>query len=143
MDTVDTCPFCKASVEKYTVAEGEYARVIFSNPRVVRGHLLVTPKRHVEQPWLLTADEITEIFAHIKIFQKRLAEILGTGCDLRQNYRPFLPQSRLKVDHIHYHLIPRYNEDELYTRVQIFEKELFLELGDNERLELKTMLTGG
>jgi len=100
-------------------------RVIFSNPRLMKGHLLVTPKRHVEQPWELAEHELKEIFFHIHALQKKLAETLGTGCDIRQNYRPFIKQGRLKVDHLHFHLLPRTFQDDLYEKSMKFETDIF------------------
>jgi diadenosine tetraphosphate (Ap4A) HIT family hydrolase len=42
--------------------------------------------------------------------------------------------SRLKVDHVHYHLIPRSLHDELYLKVEKFETDIFrdMTLGDIE-----------
>lgn len=96
--------------------ESELVKVIFSNPHLTGGHLLVIPRRHVEEPWNLTADEQNEVFRLTTKYQQRLASTLGTGCDVRQNYRPFLVQGRLKIDYIHYHLIPRVFEDEIYEK---------------------------
>lgn len=134
------CPFCDEKIQERVVQESNNARVFFSNPRLTMGHLLVTPKRHVEQPWQLTAQELKEIFAHIHKLQKILSENLGTGCDIRQNYRPFMQQGRLKVDHLHFHLIPRTFKDELYQKSMIFEDEIFKELSSSEVTKVQTIL---
>jgi len=76
--------------------------------------------------------EAADVWALIKKYQKLLAEHIGEGCDIRENYRPFLKQSSLKVDHIHWHLIPRTNQDEIYLKTQIGEKELFRNLSEDE-----------
>jgi diadenosine tetraphosphate (Ap4A) HIT family hydrolase len=61
--------------------------------------------------------------------QELLIEKLGIpGCDLRCNYRPFLPNSKLKVSHLHFHVIPRHSEDELYQKSMIYEKQIFTDL---------------
>jgi hypothetical protein len=39
----------------------------------------------------------------MKKYQKLLVERIGEGCDVRENYRPFLQQSQLKIDHVHWH----------------------------------------
>lgn len=126
------CPFCELSNKTRTIAENKFARVIFSNPRLTEGHLLVTPKRHVEQPWTLEPNEREDIFELIDKYQKILAEQVGTGCDVRQNYRPFIDQGQLKVNHLHYHLIPRTLEDEIYLKTQIFERDIFKDLSAEE-----------
>jgi diadenosine tetraphosphate (Ap4A) HIT family hydrolase len=102
--------------------------------------LLVIPKRHIEQPWALTDPEQAEALALITKWQRKLSQTLGTGCDVRQNYRPFLIQGKLKVDHIHYHLLPRHFEDELYAKSQIHEKAIFANLSDREAEEVKSLL---
>ncbi len=120
--------------------ESENARVIFSNPRLMRGHLLVIPKRHVEQPWELTAVELKELFQHIHNLQKKITETLGTGCDVRQNYRPFMKQGKLKVDHLHFHLLPRTFQDELYERSMKHETDIFSDLPEAEIEEVTRVL---
>lgn len=128
-----TCPFCVIDqVRNRILQESENVRVIFSNPRLTKGHLLVVPKRHVERPWELEAAELKEIFQHIHDLQKKLSETLGTGCDIRQNYRPFMKQGRLKVDHLHFHLLPRTFQDDLYERAMKYETDIFSELSDTE-----------
>lgn len=66
---------------------------------------------------------------------------LATGCDVRQNYRPFLPQGRVKIDHLHFHVLPRTNEDELFTVSMRFERELFKALPSDERDHILSLLT--
>ncbi len=115
-------------------------RVIYSNPRLMKGHLLVIPKRHVERPWELTESELKELFYHIHKLQKKLSETLGTGCDIRQNYRPFMKDGRLKVAHLHFHLLPRSFEDELYEKSMKYETDIFVDLPDGETDEVKSLL---
>lgn len=106
----------------------------------MKGHLLVLPKRHVEQPWELTDIELKEIFSHIHDLQKKLSTTLGTGCDIRQNYRPFMKQGKLKVDHLHFHLLPRTFQDDLYERSMKFETDIFTDLIDDEVSEVREAL---
>lgn len=138
---MNTCPFCNIDpVRNKTLQESEHVRVIFSNPRLVKGHLLVTPKRHVEQPWELTEAEVKDIFEHIHVLQKKLSETLGTGCDIRQNYRPFMKQGRLKVDHVHFHLLPRTFQDDLYEKSMRYETDMFNDISSDEVESVKKML---
>lgn len=135
------CPFCDTGSSR-VIAENGHAKVIFSNPRLAKGHLLVIPKRHIEQPWDTKKNEREAIFEFIDRYQKILAEKLSTGCDVRQNYRPFLEQGRLKVNHLHYHLIPRVFEDEIYKKSQIHEKDIFIDLQDSEITETLILIEG-
>lgn len=133
------CPFCQP--EGRVVKENEAAQVILSNPRKVPGHMLVVPKRHVEKPWELTDNERKDIFEHIDFIEQRIIGKLGDGCDVRQNYRPFMKQSQLKVNHVHFHVIPRSLEDYIYSVSEKFETDLFAALDDKEAAEVTKLLT--
>jgi histidine triad (HIT) family protein len=142
MSATRDCPFC-GLVEKEKdrlVHEGNLAIVFLSNPRRTKGHTLVVPKRHVEKPWELTREERLEIFELIDHYEQKLLESVGTGCDIRQNYRPFMRQDHLKVDHVHYHILPRTLEDEMYQKAEKFERELFAPLPNDEADEVLGLL---
>lgn len=132
------CPFCNPTED--VLKENEYARVILSNPHKVPGHFLVMPKRHIEKPWELTKDELGDIFDLIFFIEQKIIGKLGDGCDIRQNYRPFLKQSSLKVDHVIFHVIPRSLDDYLYKVSEHFETDLFAELDNAERKAVAELL---
>lgn len=139
-----SCPFCdETNLKRRTLHEGMYARVIASDPSLTKGHLLVTPKRHVEEPWELSRAELQDIFGTLFTYQKLLAQKIGTGCDIRQHYRPFMQQNRLKVDHVHFHLLPRVFKDELYQKSMVFETDLFRNIAEDEVNEIKDLLAEG
>lgn len=128
------CPFCQIDGEKTRIIEEKrLTMVVLSNPRLMPGHTLVIPKRHCEKLTELTREERVELFDTIIEFQAKILERYAKGCDIRQNLRPFLPQSRLKIDHVHFPLQPREFKDELYERCQQYETALFQDLTDDER----------
>ncbi len=133
------CPFCQNNKERL-LFETDRVKVIFSDPRLTEGHLLVIPKRHVEELWNLSDAELKEILSQLKVLQKKISKTIGTGCDIRQNYRPFLNQNKLKVDHLHFHLIPRTFEDEIYHRTQKDEVILFKDLEEREVKKVSRLL---
>ena len=137
---VDSCPFCDANLIKQRVLwEDELTVTFLSNPRLMPGHTLVIPKRHIEEPWKLTKDELQAIFKNIwKIEQKIIEAGLGTGCDVRQNYRPFMPEGRVKVDHVHFHVMPRTMSDDLFQTSMQFED--YQDLEDDEHQEVEKQL---
>lgn len=132
------CPFC--GTDERVLKQNERAQVILSNPRKVPGHFLVVPKRHVEKPWELTKDELSDIFDLIFFIEQKIIGKLGEGCDVRQNYRPFLHQNELKVDHIHFHVIPRSLEDYIYQISEKYDSELFADLDAVEAREVAKLL---
>ncbi len=104
------------------------------------GHFLVMPKRHIEQPWELTKDELSDIFELIFFIEQKIIGKLGDGCDIRQNYRPFLKQGKIKMDHVHFHVYPRYDKDYLYKVSEQFEDDLFTDLDESEQDEVEQLL---
>ncbi len=133
------CPFCDP-LER-VVNSNASAQMMLSDPRKVPGHTLVMPKRHVEKPWELTQQEVVDIFELISLAEQRIIGKLGTGCDIRQAYRPFLKQDALKVNHMTFHVIPRAKDDYLYSVSEKYEEDLFAELDDLERDEVTKLLS--
>ena len=132
------CPFCNP--KDRVLKENTHAQVILSNPRKVPGHFLVLPKRHIEKPWELTPEELQDIFELIFFIEQKILGKLGDGVDIRQNYRPFLSQNKLKVDHVHFHVYPRSLDDYLHQVSEKFEIDLFADLDDLERKEVSKLL---
>jgi len=115
--------------------------VTLSDPRLMAGHLLVIPKRHVEKLQELNSDELKEVFDTTLEYQSKIIENVAPGCDIRQHYRPFLSENDTKVDHAHIHLHPRKFEDELYTESQQHESKLYKKLPDKEVESVLNLLT--
>ena len=133
------CPFCNFKPSE-VIKSNEHALVVLSNPRKVPGHILVLPKRHIEEPWQLTADELTDIFKLIFFVEQRVLGKLGDGVDIRQNYRPFKKQDELKKNHVLFHVVPRSKDDYIYTVSEQFERDLFADLDNLERKEVEKLL---
>ena len=132
------CPFC--NLKDRVLKSNKRAVVILSNPRKVPGHFLVLPKRHVEKPWELTPEELQDIFELIFFVEQRIIGKLGEGVDIKQNYRPFMKQGKLKVDHLHFHVYPRSWEDYLFQVSEKYETDLFVELDSLEAKEVARLL---
>lgn len=138
-ETYGNCPFCNPT--ERILLQNDTAQVILSNPRKVPGHFLVTPKRHIEQPWDVSSQELQDVFDLIFTIEQKIIGKLGDGCDIRQNYRPFMKQNKLKVDHVHFHVIPRALDDYIYSISEKYESELFAELDDVERDAVSKLLS--
>ena len=136
------CPFCRVNTENTEVlAKREFVYVCLSNPRLVPGHTLVIPDRHVVSITELTDEEYKDFFHTIREFHDKIVHgSVASGCDIRINNRPFQKQDGLKINHLHAHLQPREYKDELYRRSQIYETELFRVLEDKEREKFKLLL---
>ena len=122
------CPFCEIDHDRNQVLkESKYSFVIFSNPRLMPGHLLVVPKRHIEKLSELKEIEKVDLWNFVIEFEEKILKYVSKGCDIRQNFRPFQKQSNLKV-----HLQPRKFKDNLYKKSQVHETELFKSLSKKE-----------
>ena len=139
----DSCPFCTtAKEEKRMLKDGQYAYVIFSNPRLMPGHLLVIPKRHVEGKLQdLSKEERDEVMDFVTEFQTKILEKLTSGCDIRQNYKPYVENSESHVNHMHFHLHPREHQDELHEKVDTYRKPLYQSLPEDEKERLFQLLS--
>lgn len=135
------CPFCSLSTEKNRIfKKGRLSTIILSNPRLMPGHILVIPNRHIEEPWKITKEELRAIHKDITFVSKKLLTTIASGIDIRQNYRPFLAQGRIKVNHVHFHVLPRTNEDELFQVSMKFESKLFNDLNPKEISKIQKIL---
>jgi histidine triad (HIT) family protein len=128
------CPFCDILTKntERIIRESKHAFAVLSNPRLVPGHLLVIPKRHIEKFGELAEEERSELFDEAIKLEEIILEKLASGCDMSQHYRPFIKQNRLKVNHLHIHLRPRQFEDELYRKVLKHEADVFTDLTQEE-----------
>jgi ATP adenylyltransferase len=130
-----TCPFCKLKTDRNTIIEQfETCYVMFSNPRLVSGHLLVIPKRHIAKLSELNIKEKKELVNTTIKYQEKILKYYP-GTQIKQNYMPFVPDGKLKLTHLHIHIVPRENQDEIYTKALINETKLFKELTKKESLE--------
>ncbi len=129
-----SCAFCNLDPKRNIILkEKQKVFVMLSNPRLMAGHLLVIPRRHVEKLSELKEDEKKELFDTIIEFEEKILSRISRGCDIKQHHRSFLEESDLKVNHLHVHLLPRGLEDELYKKVQVFEKDIFKWVTDQEK----------
>jgi diadenosine tetraphosphate (Ap4A) HIT family hydrolase len=133
---MEGCPFCDP--KQRVLKENTHVYVLLSNPRKVVGTFLVIPKRHVEKPWEFTEAEAKDIFDLVLMVQKKVAEKLSEGVDIRQHYRPFVKEGRTKVNHIHYHVLPRTFNDALHQHNT--EDELWEDLSPDEHDRIAEIL---
>ena len=126
------CPFCSIDLIKTRIVHYSQAcLVILSNPSLAEGHLLIIPKRHLDNISQLNKEELIDIFENLIKFENILLK-KNSGCDIRQNFRPFIKQNSYKVNHLHFHLIPRNNEDELYSKSMVYGKDIFRFLSEEK-----------
>ena len=131
------CPFCEIHKEQRILEEAKNSFVIFSNPRIQPGHILVIPKRHVERLSQLKSNESAELFSLVTKYQEKILKNISTGCEVRQNFKPYLPDSRTHVNHLHFHLHPRDHDDQVALEVDKHRKPLYKDLSELEAQRMK------
>lgn len=136
---MNDCPFCNPF--ERVVKENDLAQAILSDPHKVPGHVLVMPKRHVEKLWELEPNELLAVFELINVIEQRLVGHLGDGMDLRQSYRPYMSQDKIKLNHLTFHILPRSYKDYLHQVSGQYEDGLYAELDDAERAAVMELLS--
>ena len=101
-----TCVFCQITD---IVLENELALAFYDKYPVNKGHLLIIPKRHVEQYFDLTEQERMAIDELLFKGKKMLDEqYQPDGYNIGINCGEAAGQT---IFHVHVHLIPRYDGD--------------------------------
>jgi len=70
---------------------------------------LVIPIRHVTKPSDLTPEEGTEVMLELGRLSSLLDKGFGTG--IMQKYQPLQPENGIKMNHLHFHVFPRLEND--------------------------------
>jgi ATP adenylyltransferase len=114
------CVFCIARTldegRQLIVHEGRLAYVILNKFPYNAGHLMVVPQRHVAQMALLDKDELTEMAVLTQLCEKVLNEAYSPqGINVGMNLGR--PAGAGIVDHLHIHLVPRWNGDTNFMTV--------------------------
>ena len=116
----DGCVFCAAASSDegraLVVHAGVLTYVILNLYPYNVGHLMVVPRRHVATLALLERDELTEMALLTQLSEKVLAEAFNPqGINIGMNLGR--PAGAGIVDHLHTHLVPRWNGDTNFMTV--------------------------
>jgi len=104
------CPFCYDNIKDRVVAEQNSVVAIPDSYPVTDKHLLIIPKRHVEDYFLMNETEKRDFDVLIMDLKNRIAEKdhSVTGFNLGANIGESAGQT---IFHAHVHLIPRRTGD--------------------------------
>jgi ATP adenylyltransferase len=114
------CVFCAARSSddgrQLIVHEGTLAYVILNKFPYNAGHLMVVPHRHAATLALLRRDELTEMALLTQLSERVLTEVFTPqGINVGMNLGR--PAGAGIVDHLHIHLVPRWNGDTNFMTV--------------------------
>jgi diadenosine tetraphosphate (Ap4A) HIT family hydrolase len=103
------CPFCNPDVERKLIVESATAYAIYDKFPVNDGHSLIIAKRHCANYFELTFKEQAAcMFMLNKVKEIITIKFNPDGFNIGVNVGEKAGQT---VDHVHIHLIPRYNGD--------------------------------
>ena len=110
------CVFCKilnGEIPSYKIYEDEYTYAFLDIAKDIDGHTLVIPKKHVTNILDCDSQTLASVMETIRRISKYYVEDLGyDGVNVLNASGKAAEQS---VFHLHFHIIPRKNEDGLHT----------------------------
>ena len=107
------CIFCKIinkEIPSHLIYEDEDVFAFLDINASAPGHTIVIPKKHVVTMFELSQDELGLLFEKVKMIASKIkeSELAPTGFNIGVNqYRP----AGQEVDHLHLHIIPRWEND--------------------------------
>jgi histidine triad (HIT) family protein len=109
---MDNCIFCKiiaGEIPSATIYENDEFKVILDRFPSNEGHVLIMPKNHCANIFEADPEMAGRLFALAVKVAKAMKETLGfENMNIVQNNGPVAGQT---VNHLHVHLIPRYEGD--------------------------------
>jgi bis(5'-adenosyl)-triphosphatase len=136
----DVCPFCSPSVDDKLFADDVSSAAIVNKSPIVPGHSLIVPKRHVVRVQGLTDKEFVSLFTLGRDVAKLLATVFGVS-DFNWTIQDGESAGQT-VDHVHLHLIPRYEGDlpepgDWYPRLEKVQESVRRAGPDSARVSLE------
>ena len=111
---MDNCIFCKiiaGDIPSATIYENDEFKVILDRFPASEGHVLVMPKEHCANLFEIDEEKAGRLFSLAVKVAKIMKSTIGfENMNLVQNNGPVAGQT---VNHLHVHLIPRYEGDEV------------------------------
>ena len=112
---MSNCIFCKiiaGDIPSSVVYEDEDFKAIMDISPAAKGHIIILTKRHFDNLFELEDDVASKVLIVAKRIALAMKEVLGCdGMNLLQNNGEAAGQT---VSHLHFHLIPRYTDDNLF-----------------------------
>jgi ATP adenylyltransferase len=110
------CIFCQMLTldpndrDNLLVDVGEYTFTILNLYPYNNGHLMIVPKRHTNDFSGLSTEELNESFKKLQLAEKALGKVLNPhGFNIGANIGRVAGAGI--EDHIHFHIVPRWNGD--------------------------------
>lgn len=116
------CIFCQMldldinDLDNLVVDKGEFTITVLNLYPYNNGHLMIIPKRHTNDFSGLSKNELTESFEKLQKAEKALAKVLNPhGFNIGANIGRIAGAGI--EEHIHFHIVPRWNGDSNFMPV--------------------------
>jgi diadenosine tetraphosphate (Ap4A) HIT family hydrolase len=129
------CDFChiRDNPHEGVIAQTAHSIAFMDKHPIAEGHCLVTTRTHHESLMEVPDAELLDLFKVVARVEKAiLAAGLGDGVDMRQHFRPYLPEGKYVKRHVHVHLLPRRDGDDVFTQVAVKEMGLRTEPAEKD-----------
>lgn len=107
------CIFCKIINDElpcYKIYEDDDVLAILDIAQVTKGHTLVLPKKHFDSILDVDTETMVKIAAVLPMLTKKIVTRCGAnGSHILSNTGAISGQT---IDHLHFHIIPRYDEND-------------------------------
>ncbi len=127
MPEPDYCAFCDLdSIADRTIRVGEHIVSFISKPAYCQGQALVIPRRHISTLAELLPEESLELMQEAG----RIAGLLDTGfgAEIHQKFAPAQPENGIKMKHLHFHIVPKLEEDKCFMSLWALMTSMFLQM---------------
>ena len=127
-DFMEECIFCKIVKNeipsKKVYEDASTVGFLDINPASL-GHTIVIPKKHYSNIYDVGEDDLNKTIGIVKILAERIKNRLNAdGVNVLQNNGRHAGQI---VDHVHFHIIPRYENDDImikFPRPHVSEEDM-------------------
>lgn len=110
MAKIEDCVFCdRPSLGWRTIRSEELFTSFVSRPWFRSGQCLVVPNRHLVNPSELSPEGGTANMGELGRLSLKLDKGSGTG--IMQKYQPLQAENGIKVNHLHFHVFPRIEDE--------------------------------
>lgn len=107
---LDSCVFCsRGKLQQEIIRSNDLCTSLVSRPWFRSGQCLVIPNRHIVTVEELEPHESSAIMAELGRLGALLNEGFGSG--IMQKYQPLQRENGIKVNHLHFHIIPRHEHE--------------------------------
>ena len=119
------CIFCEiieGTIPSKKVYEDENILAILDIAQTTEGHTLVMPKKHFDNILDVDKDTLASLIEVVRSLSIKIIKNTGSlGCNILSNCGEVSGQS---VNHLHFHIIPRYKKEELDIKFTTHELDL-------------------